>query len=99
MHVIDNQRIKLASSQEGHENLLIKIKILEEHNNELTSKLGAIGSTPEAPKIEEPMCETIEKDASTSCNDLFKLDSPLCDQVCFKNVIVETCSQEITMEN
>jgi hypothetical protein len=53
----------------------------------------------EEPKIEEPMCETIKKDASTSCNDLFKLDSPLCDQVCFKNIIVETCSQDITIEN
>ena len=40
-----------------------------------------------------------KKDASTSCDDLFKLDSPLCDQVCFKNVIVETCTQEVAMEN
>ena len=40
-----------------------------------------------------------KKVAHTSCNDLFKSDSPLCDQVCLKNVIVETCSQEIAMEN
>ena len=40
-----------------------------------------------------------KKDASTSCDDLFKLDSPLCDQVCFKNVIVETCTQKVVMEN
>jgi len=40
-----------------------------------------------------------KKDAPTSCDDLFKLDSPLCDQVCFKNVIVETCTQEVAMEN
>ena len=58
------------------------MKLLEEQNNELASKLEAIGSTPEAPKIDESI-EIIKKDASTSCNDLCDLDSPFCDQVCF----------------
>ena len=40
-----------------------------------------------------------KKDASTSCNDLCNLSSPICDQVCFKKVIVETCTQEVAMEN
>ena len=39
-----------------------------------------------------------KKDASTSCNDLC-LDSPLCNQVCVKKVIVDTCTQEVAMEN
>ena len=39
-----------------------------------------------------------KKDASTSCNDLC-LDSPLCNQVCVEKVDVETCTQEVAMEN
>jgi hypothetical protein len=40
-------KAKLASSQEAIENLLKKIEILSIHNNELTTKLENIGSTPE----------------------------------------------------
>jgi len=53
MIIIDNLKSKLASSQDVHENLLIKMKLLEEQNNELASKLEAIGSTPKAPNIDE----------------------------------------------
>ena len=38
-----------------------------------------------------------KKDASTSYNDLC-LDSPLCNQACVE-VIVETCKQEVVLEN
>jgi hypothetical protein len=97
MIIIDNLKSK-ASSQDVHENLLIKMKLLEEQNNEVASKLKAIGSTPEAPKIDESN-EIIKKDASTSCNDLCDLDSPFCNQVCFEKIVVETCTQEVAMEN
>ena len=40
-----------------------------------------------------------KKDASTSCNDLCNLSSPICDQVCFEKVVVETCTQEVALEN
>ena len=76
----------------------LKWKILEEQNNELVGKLEAIGSTPKDPKIDESN-EIIKKDASTSCNDLCVLDSPFYDQVCFEKVIVETCTQEVALEN
>ena len=46
MIIIDNLKSKLTSSQDVHENLLIKMKLLEEQNNELASKLEDIGSTP-----------------------------------------------------
>ena len=39
MIIIDNLKSKLASSQDVEENLLIKMKLLEEQNNELVSKL------------------------------------------------------------
>ena len=39
-----------------------------------------------------------KKDVSTSCNDLC-LDSPLCNQVCVEKVVVETCTQEVAIEN
>ena len=39
-----------------------------------------------------------KKDASTSCNDLY-LDSPLCNQVCVEKIVVDTCTQEVAMEN
>jgi hypothetical protein len=42
--------------------------------------------------------EIIKKDASTSCFDLID-DSNPCNQVLVKNVIIETCSDEIAMEN
>jgi hypothetical protein len=45
----------------------------------------------EIPKI-------IKKDASTSCFDLID-DSNPCNQVLVKNVIIETCSDKIAMEN
>jgi hypothetical protein len=44
------------------------MEILSIHNNELTTKLENIGSTPVASLIEIP--EIIKKDASTSCFDL-----------------------------
>jgi hypothetical protein len=40
----------------------------------------------------------IKKDASTSCFDLIH-DSNPCNQVLVKNVVIETCSDEIAMEN
>jgi FtsZ-binding cell division protein ZapB len=88
-------KAKLASSQEVIENLLGKMKILSIQNNELTTKLENIGSTSEVSLVEIP--EIIKKDASTSCFDLID-DSNPCNQVLIKNVIVDTCSDEIVME-
>ena len=42
-------------------------------------------------------CQVPKKDASTSCNNLC-LDSPLCNQV-FVEKVVDTCTQEVAMEN
>jgi FtsZ-binding cell division protein ZapB len=89
-------KAKLASSQEAIENLLGKMKILSIHNNELTTKLENIGSTPEVSLVEIP--KIIKKDASTSCFGLID-DSNPCNQVLVKNVIIETCLDEIAMEN
>jgi FtsZ-binding cell division protein ZapB len=50
---------KLASSQEAIENLLGKMEILSIHNNELTTKLENIGSTPRVSLVEIP--EIIKK--------------------------------------
>jgi FtsZ-binding cell division protein ZapB len=92
----DKLNAKLASSQEAIENLLGKMEILSIHNNELTTKLENIGSTPEVSLVEIP--EIIKKDASTSYCDLID-DSNTCNQVLVHNVIIETCSDEIAMEN
>jgi hypothetical protein len=89
-------KVKLASSQEAIENLLEKMEILSVHNNELTTKLENISSTPGASLIEIP--EIIKKDASISWFDLID-DSNFCNQVLVKNVVIETCSDEIAMEN
>ena len=71
------------------------------HCDELTNKvdnLEVVGTTPtEAPKKKSSIFDMPKKDAFTSCNDLC-FDSPFCDQVCFEKV-VETCTQEVTMEN
>jgi FtsZ-binding cell division protein ZapB len=89
-------KAKLASSQKAIENLLEKMEILSIHNNELTIKLENIGSTPKVSLVEIP--KVIKKDASISCFDLID-DSNPCNQVLVKNVIIETCSDEIAMEN
>jgi hypothetical protein len=89
-------KAKLASSQEAIENLLGKTKILSIHNNELTTKPENIGSTPEVYFGEIP--EIIKKDASTSCFDLIDDSNPR-NQVLVKNIVIETCSNEIAMEN
>jgi hypothetical protein len=89
-------KAKLASSQEAIENLLGKMKILSIHNNELTTKLENIGSTLGVTLIKMP--EIIKKDASTSCFDLIDNSNPY-NQVLVKNVVIETCSDEIAMEN
>jgi hypothetical protein len=89
-------KAKLASSQEAIENFLEKMEVLSIHNNELNSKLESIGRTPGAYLVEIP--EFIKKDASTSCFDLID-DSNPCNQVLVKNVVIETCSDEIAMEN
>jgi hypothetical protein len=87
---------KLASSQEAIENLLGKMEILSIQNNELTTKLENIGSTPEVSLFE--ILEIINKDASTSCFDLNDDYNP-CNQVLVKNIVVETCSDEVAKEN
>jgi FtsZ-binding cell division protein ZapB len=93
-----NEKLKanLASSKESIENLLGKMEILSIHNNELTTKLENIGSTPEVSLVEMP--KIIKKDASTSCFDLIDNSNP-CNKVLVKNVIIETCSDKIVMEN
>jgi hypothetical protein len=68
------------------------MEILSIHNNELTTKLENIGSTPGASFVEIP--EIIKKDASTSC-----FDSNSCNQVLVENIVVETCSDEVAKEN
>jgi hypothetical protein len=89
-------KAKLASSQEAIENLLGKNEILIIHNNELTTKLENIGSTPKASLVETP--EIIKNDASISCFDLID-DSNSCNQVLVENIVVETCSNEVEKEN
>jgi FtsZ-binding cell division protein ZapB len=89
-------KAKLASSQEAIENLLGKMEILSIHNSELTTKLENISSTLGAPLVEIP--KVVKKDASNSCFDLIDNSNP-CNQVLVKNVVIETCSDEIAMEN
>jgi hypothetical protein len=72
------------------------MEILSIHNNELTIKLESICSTPGASLAE--ILEIIKKDASTSCFDLID-DSNPCNRVLVKNIIIETCSDEIAMDN
>jgi hypothetical protein len=76
--------------------MLGKMEILNIHNNELTTKLENIDSTPGASLVEMP--EIIKKHASTSCFDLID-DSNPCNQGLVKNVVIETCSYEIAIEN
>jgi hypothetical protein len=89
-------KAKLASSQDTVESLLETMEILSIHNNELTTKLENIGSTPGASLIEIP--KIIKKDASTSCFDLID-DSNPCNQVRVENIIIETCSDKVAKEN
>jgi NAD-dependent dihydropyrimidine dehydrogenase PreA subunit len=89
-------KAKLVSSQQAIENLLEKMEFLSIHNNELTTKLENIGSTPGASLVEIP--KIIKKDASTSYFDLID-DSNPCNQVLVENIVVETCSNEVAKEN
>jgi hypothetical protein len=72
------------------------MEILSIHNNELTTKLENIGSSPEVSLVEIP--EIMKKDASTSCFDLVDNSNP-CNQVLIENIVVETCSDEVVKEN
>ena len=73
------------------------------HCDDLTNKvanLKAVGTTlTKAHKKKSSIFDMSKKDASTSCNDLCNLSSPICDQVCFEKVVVETCTQEVALEN
>ena len=93
---------KLASSQDAYKSLLAKIETMCKHCDELTNKvanLEAVGTTPtKAPKKKSSIFNIPKKDASTSCNDLY-LDSPLCNQVYVEKIVVDTCTQEVAMEN
>jgi hypothetical protein len=72
------------------------MEILSIHNDELTTKLENIGSTPEVSLVEIP--EIIKKYDSTSCFDLIDDSNPY-NQVHVKDVVIKTCSDEIAMEN
>jgi DNA-directed RNA polymerase subunit L len=87
----------LDSSQEAIKNLLEKMEILSIHNNELTIKLENNANTLEASLVET--LETIKNNVATSYLDLIDVNPNSCNQVLIKNVIVETCSNEIAMEN
>jgi hypothetical protein len=89
-------KAKLARFQEAIENLLGKMEILSIHNDELTTKLENIGSNSEVSLVE--ISKIIKKDASTSCFNLID-DSNPCNQVLIKNVVIETCPDEIAVEN
>jgi hypothetical protein len=89
-------KAKLASSQDVIEKLLGKMEILSIHNNEITTKLENIGSTPGASLVKIP--EIIKKDASTSCFNLID-NSNSCNKALVTNVVIETCSDEIAIEN
>ena len=82
--------------------MLAKIETMCKHCDELTNKvanLEAVGTTlTKAPKKKSSIFDMPKKDASTSCNDLC-LDSPLCNQVCVEKIIVDTCTQEVAIEN
>jgi hypothetical protein len=64
------------------------METLCKHNDEIANKvanLEAIGTTPtKAPKKKSSIFDLPKNNDSTSCDHLFKLDSPLCDQFCFK---------------
>jgi hypothetical protein len=66
------------------------------HNDELTTKLENIGSTLGVSLVEIP--EIIKKDASTFWFDLIDDSNPF-NQVLVKNIVIETCLDEIAMEN
>ena len=72
------------------------------HCDELTNKIAnlkaASTTLTKAPKNKGSIFGMSKKDAFTSCNDLC-LDSPLCNQVCVEKVIIDTCTQEVAMEN
>ena len=72
------------------------------HCDELTNKVAnfeAVDTTPTgASKRKISIFDMPKKDASTSCNDLC-LDSLLCNQVCVEKVVVDSCTQEVAMEN
>jgi hypothetical protein len=72
------------------------MEIISIHNDELTTKLENFGSTPEVSLVEIP--EIIKKDASTSCFDLIDNSNPS-NQLLVKNVVIETCLDEMAMEN
>jgi hypothetical protein len=93
---IKKLKAKLASSQEAIENLLGKMEILSILNDELTTKLENIGSTREVSLVEMP--KIIKKYASISFFDLIDNSNP-CNQVLVKNVVIETCSDEVALEN
>ena len=93
---------KLVRSQDAYKSLLAKIETMCKHCDDLTNKvanLEAVGTTPtKASKKKSFIFNISRKDASTSCNDLC-LDSSLCNQICVEKVVVDTCTQEVTMEN
>jgi hypothetical protein len=72
------------------------MEILSIHNDELTTKLENVGSTPEVYLVRIP--KIIKKDASTSLFDLIDNSNPY-NQVLVKNVVIETCLDKIAMEN
>jgi hypothetical protein len=89
-------KAKLSSSQDVIKNFEEKIEIISIHNNELTTMLENIGSTAGASLVEIP--EITKKDASTSFLHLID-DSNCFNQVLVKNVVIETCSNEIALQN
>ena len=91
-----------ATFVSNYEKLLCKFNLLNKEHEELKAKFECIESQPKVPLKQSTSLFNFNPkvDASTSCNDLVDISSSsLCNEICVKNVVVETCDDLIAQEN
>jgi hypothetical protein len=87
---------KLASSSSNYKESAENFDMIIDQNDELTKKIEILEQTKTTSKKASKSIFESKKNASTSCIDLIdESNSPSCNEICVKNVVVETCDDLI----
>ena len=72
-----------------------------DYNVEVASKLKKLEASASTPIMasKRSLFDLIQEDASTSCIDFIDMDSPMCIKSRVESFIVDSCTDDVVMEN
>jgi hypothetical protein len=92
---------KLASSIKIYDELGSNFDKLVDYNVEVASKLKKLEASANTPIMasKRSLFDLIQEGVSTSCIDFIDMDSPMCIKSRVESFIVDSCTDDVVMEN